>query len=65
MDVVVRNVQIKIFKYLYLIKLEKIDNQFLSLIANTQIKFDDFIDQYYEKYIDFYSSAKKVLKKIS
>ena len=55
----------KIFKYLYLIKLEKIDNQFLSLIANTQIKFDDFIDQYYEKYIDFYSSAKKVLKKIS
>lgn len=55
----------KIFKYLYLIKLEKIDNQFLSLIANTQIKFDDFIDQYYEKYIDFYSSVKKVLKKIS
>ena len=34
-------------------------------IYNSNIKFDNFIDKYYEKYIDFYSSAKKVLKKIS
>ena len=34
----------KIFKYLYLIKLEKIDDNFLSLIANTQIKFDKIIN---------------------
>lgn len=54
----------QIFKYLYLIKLDKIDDIFLSLIANTHLNFDSFIDKYYEKYLDFRSIAKKILKKI-
>ena len=55
----------KIFKYLYLIKLENIDEKFLKLIDDTNIDLSHFIDRYYEKYMDFYSKTKKVIKKIS
>ncbi len=54
----------QLFKYLYLIKINKIDEGFLELINKTRIKLDEFIDKYYEKYIDFYSKTKKIIKKV-
>lgn len=54
----------KIFKYLYLIKLEKVDEKFLQIISDSKVNLSSFIDRYYEKYIDFSSKAKKVIKKI-
>lgn len=57
--------QTKKFKYLYLIKTNKIDEEFLELINNLNINLNTFIDQYYEKYIDFYSKTKKIIKKVT
>lgn len=57
--------QTKIFKYLYLIKLDKIDQEFLSLIKRTGVNFNNFIDKYYEKHIDFKSKTKKIIEKVS
>lgn len=55
----------KVFKYLYLIKMDKIDEEFLKLVNDTNISLDNFIDRYYEKYMDFYSKTKKIIKKVS
>lgn len=55
----------ELFKYLYLIKLDKIDEKFLEIIDSMKISLDHFIDKYYEKYIDFYSTTKKIIKKVS
>lgn len=54
----------KVYQYLYCIKLEKADEAFFGLIHQTKIDLDDWIDRYYEKYIDFYSKAKKVIRKV-
>lgn len=54
----------ELFKYLYLIKLEKIDEDFLKIVSNLNIKLDDIIDKYYEKHIDFHSKTKKIIKKV-
>lgn len=55
----------KIWKYLYLIKMEKVDEVFLELIAKSQVSLDETIDQYYERYMDFTSKAKQIIKKVS
>lgn len=57
--------QTKIFKYLYLIKMDKVDQVFLDLITESQVALDETIDQYYEKYMDFTSKAKQIIKKVS
>ena len=54
----------EIFKYLYLIKIEKIDEEFLKIINDLKIKLDDVIDKYYDKHIDFRSKTKKIIKKV-
>lgn len=55
----------EIFKYLYYIKIEKIDEDFLKTIDNLKIHFSKVIDLYYQKYIDFYSKVKKIIVKVS
>lgn len=57
--------QTKVYQYLYLIKLEKIDEAFLQLVNKTDVHLSDWIDTYYERYIDFYSKAKKIIKKVA
>ena len=54
----------EIFKYLYLIKFDKINDDFLKIISNININLEDLIDKYYEKHIDFYSKSKKIIKKV-
>ena len=54
----------ELFKYLYLIKLEKIDEEFLKIVSNLNIKLDENIDKYYERHIDFHSKTKKIIKKV-
>lgn len=55
----------EIFKYLYYIKLDKIDEEFLKTINNLNLDFTKIIDLYYQKYIDFYSKVKKIIAKVS
>ncbi len=54
-----------LFKYLYLIKFEKIDEAFLKLITDSKVNFGTTLDKYYEQYIDFKSKTKKILEKVS
>lgn len=53
-----------VFKYLYLIKLNQINDEFFQIINNIGVDLNDFIDLYYEKYIDFKSVSKKIIKKL-
>ena len=55
----------KVFKYLYFIKLDKVDEKFLELIDQTKLSFTKLIDSYYEKYIDFSSKVKKVIRSVN
>lgn len=55
----------KILKYLYLIKLDKIDEYFLETIDKSGIKLNQFIDKYYQQYIDFRSKAKNIINSIN
>lgn len=55
----------EIFKYLYLIKFDKIDEKFLSIINDSDIDLSKIIDKYYAKYIDFHSKTKKIIEKVS
>ena len=55
----------ELFKYLYLIKLEKVDEEFLKLVNESGVDFNQVIDKYYEMFIDFKSKTKKILKKVS
>lgn len=54
----------KLYQYLYLIKIDKVDEKFLTLISKSEVNLDDWIDKYYEKYIDFRSKTKKIIKKV-
>ena len=54
----------ELFKYLYLIKIDKIDEDFLKIVNDLNIKLDDIIDKYYDKHIDFRSKTKKIIKKV-
>ncbi len=56
--------QTKLFQYLYLIKLDKVDDAFLGLVSQTGIHLDNWIDMYYQKYIDFRSKTKKIIKRM-
>lgn len=55
----------EIFKYLYLVKLDKVDEKFLSLVNDSKVNLSKTIDKYYEKYIDFHSKTKKIIEKVS
>lgn len=59
----------KVFKYLYYIKIDNVDEEFLKLIYDIeQIKGENelnkIIDLSYQQYLDFYSKVKKVYLKI-
>lgn len=54
----------KIIKYLYYIKVEKIDDHFLSLIEAFYEPITKVVDKYYEKYLDFYNKSKEIFYKI-
>ncbi len=54
----------KIIKYLYHIKVEKIDEKFLSLIDVFYDQITKTVDKYYEKHIDFYNKSKEIFYKV-
>lgn len=54
----------KIVKYLYYIKMEKVDETFLSLIDFFYDRITKKIDKYYEKHIDFYNKSKEIFYKL-
>lgn len=54
----------KIVKYLYHIRMEKIDETFLSLIEVFYDHLTKKIDKYYEKHIDFYNKSKEIFYKL-
>lgn len=54
----------KIVKYLYHIKLNKVDDHFLSLIEVFYDQITKKIDKYYEKHIDFYNKSKEIFYKV-
>lgn len=54
----------KIVKYLYHIRMEKIDENFLSLIDVFYEQITKKIDKYYEKHIDFYNKSKEIFYKL-
>lgn len=54
----------KIVKYLYYIKMEKVDENFLSLIDLFYEPITKVVDKYYEKYLDFYNKSKKIFYKV-
>lgn len=54
----------KVFKYLYFVKLDRVDENFLELIDQTNLSLNEMIDLYYCKYIDFSSRAKKIIRSI-
>lgn len=54
----------KNIKYLYLIKLEKVDDVFLSQLSLDIREVNEKIDEYYQRYLDFDSKAKKIYYKL-
>lgn len=54
----------KIIKYLYYIKMEKVDDHFLSLIDVFYESITKVVDKYYEKYLDFYNKSKEIFYKV-
>ena len=49
---------------MYFIKADKIDDEFLKLVSEYTNKISNVIDKFYEKHLDFYSKAKKIIKEI-
>lgn len=54
----------KIIKYLYHIKMDKVDDKFLKLIDGFYDKITVVVDKYYEKYLDFYNKSKEIFYKV-
>ncbi len=55
----------KALKLLYFIKLDKVDDEFLSLVSEYVNKIFDSVDRFYERHLDFHSKVKKIIKVIS
>lgn len=53
--------QTEIFKLIYLIKLEKINLDFINYIKPHIIQISNILDRYYNTHLDFYSKSKKVI----
>lgn len=51
-------------RLLYLVKLNKVDTQFIDIVSPSIIKISNIIDLYYQKHLDFMSKAKEVTKQI-
>lgn len=51
-------------KLMYFIKPDKIDESFLSLVNEYTMTISNVIDKFYEKHLDFYSKAKKIIYEI-
>ncbi len=51
-------------KLMYFIKPDKIDEEFLKLVSEYTNRISNVIDKFYEKHLDFYSKAKKIIKEI-
>ena len=58
-------VETKALKLLYFIKMDKVDDEFLSLVSEYANKIFDTVDKFYERHLDFHSKAKKIIKVIS
>ncbi len=54
----------KIVKYLYHVKMEKVDEIFLELISNFYDKITIIIDNYYAKHMDFNNKSKDIFYKV-
>ena len=52
-------------KYLYTIKLDKVDENFLGLVSQFIPEIAEVIDRYYQRYLDFTSQAKLIGQKMS
>ena len=62
---ILNNELTKVFKYLYYIKIENVDEEFLKLIfeiekISGEKELNKTIDLYYQEYLDFTSKVKKV-----
>lgn len=55
----------KMMKYLYTIKLDKIDEAFLALVSPFIEEINDVIDRYYMRYLDFTSKTKLISQKMA
>ena len=55
----------KAIKYLYLIKMDKVNKLFFQQIQPLMEHIPEVIDLYYSQYYDFQSKAKTIIKKIS
>jgi len=55
----------KMMKYLYTIKLDKVDENFLGLVSQFIPEIAEVIDRYYQRYLDFTSKAKLIGQKMS
>lgn len=55
----------EIFKLLYLIKMDKINQSFYETVKNHYQKINYFIDQYYNYFLDFSSKTKKIINQIT
>ncbi|MBQ8293269.1 MAG: DNA repair protein RecO [Bacilli bacterium] len=53
-----------ILKYLYYIKMEKIDEHFLELVEPFYNQITHIVDKYYTKHLDFYNKSKEVFYKV-
>ena len=52
-----------LLKYLYLIKLEKVDDQFFTYYVGYDQVINKIIDYYYEYHLGFKSNTKKVFSR--
>lgn len=55
----------KTLQLLYLVKLDKVDDNFIKVVQPNISKISTIIDAYYNSYLDFISKAKQVKKSIS
>ena len=51
-------------KYLYLINIDNINEEFIDLIKKDYTIINKIVDDYYQKYLDFKSISKLVIKEI-
>lgn len=58
------NEETNALELLLFIKLDKIDEKFLSLISKYNDKISKVVDKFYEYHLEFYSKAKKIINKL-
>lgn len=64
-SVVLSSEETEVFKLLYLIKLNMINQNFYDIIKSVYQRLNLAVDYYYNYFLDFTSSAKKVIKQLT